>query len=234
MEVYKGYMLYSNCELIPNLQDILYKKEIICINSELLNFAYINGIDEIKQYIDEQNDYDEQRAISKIIPNGISIGHCMGRQNTEYNPQQYYVIYYGEHNKKSEVVSCIAVPIDTMDTINKNPTVKEDKTMGNVNESYKTIMSMKMLSAIMKDDKQDLGKLFLMQQMMNGETITVTDVIKSKLIKQFDLSDDKELPVEKVMLLQMLDGGSIDLSQLLQYKMMSTFLSGEGGSLLEL
>jgi hypothetical protein len=36
------------------------------------------------------------------------------------------------------------------------------------------------------------------------------------------------------MLLQMLDGGSIDLSQLLQYKMMSTFLSSDGDSLLEI
>lgn len=103
-----------------------------------------------------------------------------------------------------------------------NTQSKEEKTMGNVTDTFKTVMSMKMLSGIMKDGEQDLGKLFLMQQMMNGEPLKITDVIKSKLIKQFDLDKEGDLPIEKVMLLQMLDGGEIDLSQLLTFKMMGS------------
>ena len=99
--------------------------------------------------------------------------------------------------------------------------------MSNVTESFKTVMSMKMLSSIMKEKDQDLGKLFLMQQMMNGEPLQVTDVIKSKLIKQFDLSEDNDLPLEKVMLLQMLDGGQVDMNQLIMMKMMGTLFEDD-------
>ena len=99
--------------------------------------------------------------------------------------------------------------------------------MANVTESYKTVMSMKMLSSIMKDKDQDLGKLFLMQQMMNGESLQVTDVIKSKLIEQFDLSKDADLPLEKVMLLQMLDGGQVEMNQLIMFKMMGSLFDDE-------
>ena len=106
---------------------------------------------------------------------------------------------------------------------NIKPNSKGVSTMANnVNESFKTVMSMKMLNSIMKDKDQDLGKLFLMQQLMNGEPLQITDVIKSKLIKQFDLSDNDDLPLEKVMLLQMLDGGQVDMNQLIMFKMMGT------------
>ena len=110
---------------------------------------------------------------------------------------------------------------------NTKPDSKEVNTMANVTESFKTVMSMKMLSSIMKDKDQDLGKLFLMQQMMNGEPLQVTDVIKSKLIKQFDLSEDADLPLEKVMLLQMLDGGQVDMNQLIMFKMMGSLFDDE-------
>ena len=226
MEVYKGYMLYSNCELIPDIQSILSSEYVLGVSPNRDDDC--SGIKYIKEYIDTATE-SCQHIVKIVKPHAVCI-EC--RQHITWSKSGiFYTVYFTDEKNDDEnykVVNCIAVPL------NNNPTVKEDKTMGNVNESFKTIMSMKMLSAIMKDDKQDLGKLFLMQQMMNGETITVTDVIKSKLIKQFDLSDDKELPIEKVMLLQMLDGGSIDLSQLLQYKMMSTFLSSEGDSLLEL
>lgn len=97
-------------------------------------------------------------------------------------------------------------------------------TMANVNESFKTVLSMKMLKGIMKDDNADLGKLFLMQQMTNGQPLQVSDVIKSKLINEFALDKDGDLPLEKVLLLQMLDSGSVDLSQLIMFKMMGSLL----------
>lgn len=97
-------------------------------------------------------------------------------------------------------------------------------TMANVNESFKTVLSMKMLKGIMKDGDADLGKLFLMQQMTNGQPLQVTDVIKSKLINEFALDKDGDLPLEKVLLLQMLDSGSVDLSQLIMFKMMGSLL----------
>ena len=97
-------------------------------------------------------------------------------------------------------------------------------TMANVNESFKTVLSMKMLKGIMKDGDADLGKLFLMQQMTNGQPLQVSDVIKSKLINEFALDKDGDLPLEKVLLLQMLDSGSIDLSQLIMFKMMGSLL----------
>lgn len=116
---------------------------------------------------------------------------------------------------------------DKNETNETNTQSKEEKTMGNVTDTFKTVMSMKMLSGIMKNGEQDLGKLFLMQQMMNGEPLKVTDVIKSKLIKQFDLDKEGDLPIEKVMLLQMLDGGEVDLSQLLTFKMMGSLFDEE-------
>lgn len=97
-------------------------------------------------------------------------------------------------------------------------------TMANVNESFKTVLSMKMLKGIMKDGDADLGKLFLMQQMTNGQPLQVSDVIKSKLINEFSLDKDGDLPLEKVLLLQMLDSGSVDLSQLIMFKMMGSLL----------
>lgn len=97
-------------------------------------------------------------------------------------------------------------------------------TMANVNESFKTVLSMKMLKGIMKDGDADLGKLFLMQQMTNGQPLQVSDVIKSKLINEFALDKDGDLPLEKVLLLQMLDSGSVDLSQLIMFKMMGSLL----------
>jgi len=97
-------------------------------------------------------------------------------------------------------------------------------TMANVNESFKTVLSMKMLKGIMKDGDADLGKLFLMQQMTNGQPLQVSDVIKSKLINEFALDKDGDMSLEKVLLLQMLDSGSIDLSQLIMFKMMGSLL----------
>lgn len=107
--------------------------------------------------------------------------------------------------------------------------IKENKIMAsNVGETFGTLISMKMLKSVMKDDTdQDLGKLVLMQQMMNGESLRVTDVVKSKIISQFDLTSDEELPLKKVMLLQMLDGGEIDMSQLIMLKMMESMFDDD-------
>lgn len=66
----------------------------------------------------------------------------------------------------------------------------------------------------------------MMQQVLGGSVIKVTDVIKAKIMEKFAL-DDKDvddLPLEKILLLQMLDKGSIDIQQLIQFKMMSKML----------
>lgn len=90
------------------------------------------------------------------------------------------------------------------------------------------MLSMKMLKNIFDSDAKDIniGKLMLMQQVLGGSVIKVTDVIKAKIMEKFAL-DDKDvddLPLEKLLLLQMLDKGSIDIQQLIQFKMMSKML----------
>jgi len=115
------------------------------------------------------------------------------------------------------------------DSNNFNESNKEVNVMtGNVNDMFKTMMSMKMMNSVMKDSDQDLGKLFLMQQLASGETIQITDVIKAKLIKQFNLDKDgDDLPIEKVLLLQMLDSGTLDISQLVAFKMLGKMFDTE-------
>ena len=107
--------------------------------------------------------------------------------------------------------------------------LKEDKNMelmdGNVMQQ---MLSMKMLKNIFDSDAKDIniGKLMMMQQVLGGSVIKVTDVIKAKIMEKFAL-DDKDvddLPLEKILLLQMLDKGSIDIQQLIQFKMMSKML----------
>lgn len=107
--------------------------------------------------------------------------------------------------------------------------LKEDKNMelmdGNLMQQ---MLSMKMLKNIFDSDAKDIniGKLMMMQQVLGGSVIKVTDVIKAKIMEKFAL-DDKDvddLPLEKLLLLQMLDKGSIDIQQLIQFKMMSKML----------
>lgn len=107
--------------------------------------------------------------------------------------------------------------------------LKEDKNMelmdGNLMQQ---MLSMKMLKNIFDSDAKDIniGKLMMMQQVLGGSVIKVTDVIKAKIMEKFAL-DDKDvddLPLEKILLLQMLDKGSIDIQQLIQFKMMSKML----------
>lgn len=104
--------------------------------------------------------------------------------------------------------------------------VANDNTGGNsmskASETMQMVVSMKMLKGLMSDGKgkeADLGKLMIMQQMMSGEKLQVSDVLKAKLINEFSLDESKDLPIEKVMLLQMLDGGEIDMTQLISMKM---------------
>lgn len=112
---------------------------------------------------------------------------------------------------------------------NNTPKVKEVKTMAvgnNVTDSFKQVMSMRMLEKIMSGNKDiDIGKLYLMQSIMTGEKLEMTDVIKSKLISQFDLDKNKEdLPIEKLLILQSLESGSLDIGQLIQMKMIGKLL----------
>ena len=67
----------------------------------------------------------------------------------------------------------------------------------------------------------DIGKLMLMQSLTNGQSIKITDVIKSKIISNLKLDGD-DLPLEKVMLLQMLDEGELDVGQLILFKMVGS------------
>lgn len=87
-----------------------------------------------------------------------------------------------------------------------------------------TVLSMKMLKSLGKDDEDfDLGKLYLLQQMSVGEKLQVNDVLKSKLISKLKLDGDIDaLSIDKLMLMQMLEnGGNIDLSQVMMMKMLS-------------
>lgn len=90
------------------------------------------------------------------------------------------------------------------------------------------MLSMKMLKNIFDSDAKDIniGKLMMMQQVLGGSVIKVTDVIKAKIMEKFAL-DDKDvddLPLEKLLLLQMLDKGSIDIQQLIQFRLMGKML----------
>lgn len=107
--------------------------------------------------------------------------------------------------------------------------LKEDKNMelmdGNLMQQ---MLSMKMLKNIFDSDAKDIniGKLMMMQQVLGGSVIKVTDVIKAKIMEKFAL-DDKDvddLPLEKLLLLQMLDKGSIDIQQLIQFRLMGKML----------
>lgn len=110
---------------------------------------------------------------------------------------------------------------------NKSDDNTGGKSMSKASETMQTVISMKMLNGLMKNGEQDLGKLMIMQQMMGGEKIKVTDVLKARLINEFSLDKSGELPLEKVMLMQMLDGGEVDISQILAMKMLGSVLDNE-------
>lgn len=107
--------------------------------------------------------------------------------------------------------------------------LKEDKNMEVMNGNFmQQMIGMKMLKNVFDSDAKDIniGKLMMMQQVLGGSAIQVTDVIKAKIMEQFALDDKNvdDLPLEKLLLLQMLDKGSIDIQQLIQFKMMNKML----------
>jgi hypothetical protein len=92
------------------------------------------------------------------------------------------------------------------------------------------IISMKMVSSLVADDKKDIdiGKLYLLQSMQNNGKIEVTDVMKSKMISKLGLDKDTdELPLEKLMLLDMLQSGEMDLTKIISVKLMSKLFDEE-------
>ena len=106
---------------------------------------------------------------------------------------------------------------------------KEDNNMEVMNGNFmQQMIGMKMLKSVFDSDAKDIniGKLIMMQQVLGGSAIQVTDVIKAKIMEQFALDDKNvdDLPLDKLLLLQMLDKGSIDIQQLIQFKMMSKML----------
>lgn len=107
--------------------------------------------------------------------------------------------------------------------------LKEDKNMGMMDGNFmQQMLGMKMLKSIFNSDAKDIniGKLMMMQQVLGGSAIQVTDVIKAKIMEQFALDDKNvdDLPLDKLLLLQMLDKGSIDIQHLIQFKMMNKLL----------
>ena len=92
------------------------------------------------------------------------------------------------------------------------------------------IISMKMVSSLVADDKKDIdiGKLYLLQSMQNNGKIEITDVMKSKMISKLGLDKDTdELPLEKLMLLEMLQSGEMDLTKIISVKLMSKLFDEE-------
>ena len=141
----------------------------------------------------------------------------IGKKDNHYD---YCYVLGDEIDSKGEWIIPPPPPVESL---------KEDKNMelmdGNLMQQ---MLSMKMLKNIFDSDAKDIniGKLMMMQQVLGGSVIKVTDVIKAKIMEKFAL-DDKDvddLPLEKLLLLQMLDKGSIDIQQLIQFKMMSKML----------
>lgn len=92
------------------------------------------------------------------------------------------------------------------------------------------IISMKMVSSLIADDKKDIdiGKLYLLQSMQSNGKIEITDVMKSKMISKLGLDKDTdELPLEKLMLLEMLQSGEMDLTKIISVKLMSKLFDEE-------
>lgn len=92
------------------------------------------------------------------------------------------------------------------------------------------IISMKMVSSLIADDKKDIdiGRLYLLQSMQNNGKIEITDVMKSKMISKLGLDKDTdELPLEKLMLLEMLQNGEMDLTKIISVKLMSKLFDEE-------
>lgn len=92
------------------------------------------------------------------------------------------------------------------------------------------IISMKMVSSLIADDKKeiDIGKLMLLQSIQNNGKIEITDVMKSKMISKLGLDKDTdELPLEKLMLLDMLQSGEMDLTKIISVKLMSKLFDEE-------
>lgn len=92
------------------------------------------------------------------------------------------------------------------------------------------IISMKMVSSLVTDDKKDIdiGKLYLLQSMQDNGKIEITDVMKSKMISKLGLdSNVDDLPLEKLMLLDMLQSGELDLTKIISVKLMSKLFDEE-------
>jgi len=109
-----------------------------------------------------------------------------------------------------------------------NKSIKGGNNMENFNLGQ--IISMKMVSSLVADDKKDIdiGKLYLLQSMQDNGKIEVTDVMKSKMISKLGLDKDtNELPLEKLVLLEMLQSGEMDLTKIISVKLMSKLFDEE-------
>lgn len=153
--------------------------------------------------------------------------------NTTYDISDEYPF---EHENGVYFKFC-AIKKKTYDEIVK----KEDFSSNKNNKSIKggnnmekldlgQIISMKMVSSLIADDKKDIdiGKLYLLQSMQDNGKIEITDVMKSKMISKLGLDKDTdELPLEKLMLLEMLQSGEMDLTKIISVKLMSKLFDEE-------
>ena len=173
---------------------------------------------------------DSKSCSLKNIDWDFHVGEIINNDDSRISSEQklYSPGYYIE-NLSGEVEG----PFDfamilELDIGKSKPKIKDVKTIatGNVTDSFKQVICMRVLEKIMSSDKDiDIKKLNLMQSIMTGEKLEITDDIKLKLISQFDLDKNKEnLPIEKLLILQSLESGSLDIGQLIRMKMISKLL----------
>lgn len=210
---YTQFYNYSNCNMLKSLLRSAKKK------NEFVYGYFVDSynIKYLYEFVKEGKLNDNALKFGTLIDVDTYSPYFMGSNSEWYN-----VFLRTDENGKLWGFT------DDKSVNNKSDDNTGGKSMSKASETMQTVISMKMLNGLMKNGEQDLGKLMIMQQMMGGEKIQVTDVIKAKLINEFSLDKSGDLPLEKVMLMQMLDGGEVDTSQILAMKMLGSVLDETG------
>lgn len=192
-------------ELVEELIKCLFFDEF---HSNNYDFSYLNGtfdntVDDDK-FVDEYNNYYRYCAISEELYNKIKRGDFSSNENNKIEKEE---TSFSNKNNKS---------------------IKGGNNMEKIDLGQ--IISMKMVSSLVADDKKeiDIGKLMLLQSMQNNGKIEITDVMKAKMISKLGLDKDTdELPLEKLMLLDMLQSDELDLTKIISVKLMSKLFDEE-------
>lgn len=165
-------------------------------------------------------------------------GHRFGYLNEDFDNTTYdSEDDYPFHNKNGVYYKFCAIKEKVYNEIIEKEKLslnKNNKSIKGGNNMEKLdlgqIISMKMVSSLVADDKKDIdiGKLYLLQSMQDNGKIEITDVMKSKMISKLGLDKDTdELPLEKLMLLEMLQSGEMDLTKIISVKLMSKLFDEE-------